>query len=78
MAANAEISAAALTSVTTLRGGYALVAGDHRKQFGTLSINEFVGTAVLLALEKLAADHTYETEFRARAAAYKAASKLVA
>ena len=78
MAANAEISAAALTSVTNLRGSYALVAGDHRKQYGTLSINEFVGTCVLLMLEKLANEHAYETEFRARAAAYQAASKLVA
>lgn len=78
MAANAEISATALTAVTNLRAGYTLTAGDHRKQYGTLSINEFVGTCVLLMMERLASEHAYETEFRARAAAYKAASKLVA
>ncbi|BDU76297.1 hypothetical protein [Mesoterricola sediminis] len=78
MAVNVEISSTALTAVTTARGNYTLTAGDHRKQYGTLSVNEFVGTCVLLMLERLAQDHTYETEFRKRAAAYKASSQLVA
>jgi hypothetical protein len=77
MAANAELASAVLTQVTNARSGYALAAGDHRKQYGTLSVNEFVGTAVLIALEKLGQDHTYETEFRKRGAEFKAASKLV-
>lgn len=78
MAVNVEITATALTAVTTARSGYASVAGDHKKQYGTLSANEFVGTCVLLMLEKLGQDHTFETEFRKRAAEFKAASKLVA
>lgn len=78
MALNAEITPGALSAVNSARASLNIAPGHYLGQYGPMTANEFVGTAVLMALEQFQADHTFEARFRERMSRYKSASKLVA